>query len=53
MWVVECLDMLPSIDGRPLCLDVDVVFCGEVNGALLIGIGVSEVVRPSRLVEES
>jgi hypothetical protein len=42
VWVVEYLDMLPSAESRPLRLDVDVVLCGEVRGALLIAIGVSE-----------
>ena len=51
MWVVE-FDMLPSVEGRPLRLDADVVFYGEAKSALL-AIRVSEVVRLSRLVVES
>ena len=51
VWVVE-FDMLPSVEGRPLRLDADVVFYGEAKSALL-AIRVSEVVRLSRLVVES
>ena len=53
MWVVGCPDMLPSRYGRPLSLDVDVVFCRGAKSALLRAIGLSGgAVRPSHPVVE-